>query len=62
MVWALPLMFIGPSVIHMAFKNQKHMLFIPVLGIGIILCILAVVLAFKGLRIMVSSMTDDPTP
>jgi len=58
LAWALPLMFIGPSVIHMSFKNQGHVLFIPVLGIGIIICITAVVLAFKGLQLMVKSMQD----
>lgn len=58
MAWALPLMFIGPSVIHMSFKNQKHPLFIPVLGIGIILCLLAVFFAFRGLQTVVKSMSD----
>jgi membrane protein DedA with SNARE-associated domain len=59
MVWALPLFFIGPTIINSAFKNQDHPFFIPVLGLAILMCIVAVVLAFKGLRTIVSSMTDE---
>jgi hypothetical protein len=55
---ALPLFFIGPVVIHSSFKNQKHFLFIPVLGIGIVLCILAMLLMFKGLKTIISSLFD----
>ena len=58
LAWALPLMFIGPSVIHMAFKNQGHSFYVPVLGLGIIACVVAVALAFKGLQLMVKSMRD----
>lgn len=58
-VWALPLFFIGPSVIYSSFKNQGHPFFIPVLGLGIIACILAVVLVFLGLKTIVNSMTDE---
>ncbi len=57
-VWALPMFFIGPTVINSSFKNQQHTLFIPVLGIGIILCIMAGVLLFSGLRTIVKSLTD----
>lgn len=55
---SLPLFFIGPVVIHSSFKNEKHFLFIPVLGVGIILCILAMVLMFKGLKTVISSLFD----
>lgn len=56
---ALPLFFIGPVVIHSSFKNEKHFLFIPVLGIGIVLCILAMLLMFKGLKTIISSLFDN---
>ncbi len=59
MAWALPMFFIGPTVINSAFKNQQHAFFIPVLGLGIIFCIVAVVLAFSGLKNIVRSMKDD---
>jgi hypothetical protein len=57
-MWALPMLFIGPTVINSAFKNQQHQFFIPVLGLGIIICIVAVILMFAGLRTIVKSMTD----
>jgi len=53
---ALPLFFIGPVVIHSSFKNQAHPYYIPVLSVGIILCIAAVLLMFFGLRIIMKSM------
>ncbi|KGO94794.1 DUF6095 family protein [Flavobacterium subsaxonicum] len=54
---ALPLFFIGPVVIHSSFKNQNHPFFIPVLGVGIILCIAAIALVFFGLRTIMKSLT-----
>lgn len=56
MAWALPLFFIGPSVIYMSFKNQEHPFFIPVLGLGIIICGLAMFLTFKGLKTIMNSL------
>lgn len=59
MVWALPMFFIGPTVINSSFKNQDHPFFIPVLGLGIIICTVAVVLVFQGLRTILKSQTDE---
>ena len=56
--WALPLMFIGPTIIHSAFKNEKHPLFIPVLGLAIIICIISVLLIFKGINTIMKSLFD----
>jgi hypothetical protein len=53
---ALPLFFIGPVVIHSSFKNQQHDFFIPVLGVGIIFCLLAMVLMFAGIRTIMKSL------
>jgi hypothetical protein len=58
-VWALPLFFIGPTVINSSFKNQQHTLFIPILGLGIIISVLAVVLLFMGLKTIVKSLFDQ---
>ncbi|KOS05098.1 hypothetical protein AM493_02890 [Flavobacterium akiainvivens] len=55
---ALPLFFIGPIVIHSSFKNQEHPLYIPILGLGIILCIYAIILMAVGLRTIMKSMID----
>jgi hypothetical protein len=57
--WALPLFFMGPVVIHSSFKNQGHPFYIPVLGVGITLCLLAIVFVFKGLRTIMRSMFDN---
>jgi len=57
-VIALPMFFIGPTVINSSFKNQEHSLFIPILGLGIILCTMAVVLTFLGLKTILKSLTD----
>lgn len=56
---ALPLMFIGPSLIYNAFMNQKNVWHYLVLGIGIVACLASVFLIFKGLRIMVKALFND---
>ena len=58
-VIALPMFFIGPTIIHSAFKNQQHTLFIPVLGLGIVFCILAVIYLFRALKTILKSQTDQ---
>jgi len=57
-VWALPMFFIGPTVINSSFKNKDHILFIPILGLGIIISILAGMLLFFGLRTVMKSLSD----
>ncbi|MEZ4853843.1 DUF6095 family protein [Flavobacterium sp.] len=56
---SLPLMAIGPIVINNAFKNEDHPFYFIVLAIGILLCITAVFLAFKGLVTLTNSFFDD---
>ncbi len=58
MAMALPLLFLGPSVIHSSFKNQEHPLYIPILGLGIIFCMLSIFLMFKGIQTIMKSMFD----
>lgn len=58
LAFALPLMFLGPSVIHSSFKNQEHPLYIPILGLGIIFCMLSVFLMFKGIQTIMKSLFD----
>ena len=52
----LLLMFTGPVIIHSAFKNQDHVLYIPVLIVGISICISAIVLGFRGINKMVDGI------
>lgn len=53
---ALPLMFIGPAVIHFAFINKLQPLFWLILGIGIVMCVGGAFLAFKGFMKIVNSL------
>jgi len=59
LAWALPLLFIGPSLIHNAFINKQNVWHYLVLGIGIITCVGGVYLMFKGLKTMTQSLFND---
>lgn len=59
LAWALPLLFIGPSVIYNAFINKQNVWHYLVLAIGISICIGAVYLMFKGLKTIINSMFDN---
>jgi len=56
---ALPLMFIGPSVIYNAFMNQHTNWHYLVLGIGIIACLASMYLMFVGLKIVMKGIFND---
>jgi len=53
---ALALMFLGPTLIHIAFTNTEKPLYIPILVVGILVCGLAIFFAFKGLMTIMDSM------
>lgn len=50
------LMFLGPTLIYVAFSNQEKPLYIPLLILGILGCSMAVFFAFKGLNTILDSM------
>jgi putative Mn2+ efflux pump MntP len=56
---ALPLMFIGPTVIYNAFMNQHTNWHYLVLGVGILVCISAMILMFMGLKIIMKGIFND---
>lgn len=56
MACALPLLFIGPAVIHFAFINKLQPLFWVVLAIGILMCLGGIFLAFRGLLKITNSL------
>ncbi len=56
---ALPLLFIGPAIIYNAFMNQKNDWHYLVLVIGIIACLSAVFLMFKGLQLLMKGIFND---
>lgn len=56
---ALPLLFMGPSLIYNAFMNQQNNWHYLVLGIGIIACLASVYLIFLGLKKMMNALFND---
>jgi len=59
LAFALPLLFIGPTILYSAFKNKDHFLYYPVLGLGIICCVLAVFFMFKGVKMMTNGLFNE---
>ncbi len=55
---ALPLFFIGPSVIYSANKNKANDYYLIVLIIGILFCLGAMFLMFLGIKTIMKSMFD----
>lgn len=55
---ALPLAFLGPSILFSAFHNQEHPWYIPVLILGILACGSSIFLMFKGINTIVKSLFD----
>ena len=56
---ALPLLFLGPSLIYNAFMNKENGWHYLVLAIGIVTCISAVFLMFVGLKTIMRSLFND---
>jgi hypothetical protein len=55
-IGSIPLMFLGPILIHNAFMNKHTIWHYLVLGIGIFVCITAVSFMFKGIKIIMKSI------
>lgn len=53
---AMPLLFLGPVIIHSAFKNQSHPWYVVVLGFGILACLAAMMMMFLGIRKIMNSL------
>ncbi|KAF2329222.1 hypothetical protein JI750_09985 [Flavobacterium sp. GN10] len=56
---ALPLMFLGPTLIYNAFQNQGNNWHYLVLGIGIVACLSSMLLIFLGLKIIMKGIFND---
>jgi hypothetical protein len=56
---ALPLFFIGPSLIYNAFMNKQNLWHYLVLAIGIIACLGAMFVMYMGLKTIIKSLFDD---
>ncbi len=55
---ALPLLFLGPSILFSAFNNQDKFLYIPVLILGCVTCLAAMFFIFRGIMTLVSAFFD----
>lgn len=56
---AIPLIFIGPSVIFSAFNNQDKPLYWPILILGILASAAAGFLIFKGIKTIMKALFDE---
>ncbi len=53
---ALVLMFVGPTLLYIVFGNQESSTYIPLLIIGLLICVAAIIVAFKGIQTIMDSM------
>ncbi len=51
--------FTGPVIVHQAFKNQEHPLYLPVFIIGIIVLFIAIYNGFKGIKDLVNALLGE---
>ena len=51
--------FTGPVIYTSAVRNQDHPFFIPVLGLGLITCILAILYGFRGIKLLVKGFFNE---
>jgi len=51
--------FIGPVIVHQAFKNQAHPLYVPVLILGILFLITAMYYGFSGIKTLVNALLGE---
>jgi hypothetical protein len=56
---ALPLLFIGPAIIHNAFINKQNVWHYLILAIGIIASLGAMYLLYKGLNTIMKALFND---
>jgi hypothetical protein len=59
LIYALPLIFIGPSVIYNAFMNKANNWHYLVLAVGCIMCLSAMFLIFLGIKTITDSFFND---
>lgn len=59
MALSLVMMFAGPTLFYIATTNKEKPLYIPLLIVSILICIGAVLFAFKGLQTIMRSMFDS---
>ncbi|PKG50481.1 MULTISPECIES: DUF6095 family protein [Olleya] len=53
---AMLLMFVGPTLLYLVLSNKERDFYIPLLIIAILICVLAVFMAFKGINTILDSL------
>jgi hypothetical protein len=56
LVICLFLMFLGPTLLHIAFSNNDKPLYYPILIVAILICITAIGMLYIGLNTIVDSI------
>jgi len=56
LAYTLVLMFTAPIVLFQAFKNTEHSFYIPVLIVGSILAIAAIVMGFYSIKVLMEGI------
>tara|TARA_B100001057_G_scaffold168447_1_gene169183 strand:- start:301 stop:531 length:231 start_codon:yes stop_codon:yes gene_type:complete len=51
--------FIGPLIVHQAFKNQNHPLYFPVLILGFLFLIIALYYGFSGIKSLLNAILGE---
>ena len=51
--------FMGPVVVHQAFKNQGHPLYVPVLILGVLFLMTAIYYGFTGIKTLVNALLGE---
>ena len=59
LILCLLFMFLGPTIVFSAFKNEGHEFYYFVLILGTIFCLMAVYLLYSGIMIIVRSLSEE---
>lgn len=51
--------FTGPVIYTSAVRNEDHPFFIPVLGLGLIACVLSILYGFRGIKLLVKGFFNE---
>ena len=58
LILSLFFMFLGPTIVFSAFKNEGHEFYYFVLILGTIFCLMAVYLLYSGIMIIVRALSE----
>lgn len=56
MAIALILMFVGPTLLYVVIGNKESSTYLPLLIIGLLVCLAAILVAFKGIQTIMDSI------